>query len=267
MILKLSALAALPLTMALSELMTQELNMLIEETGIQSQLPELPDECEANPTQEKCRLRSFGSSWAQKMIDSIDGYGCWCYFQGQHGSGRGEPQNLVDAQCKILHNGYSCILEDYENLDTSEINFEEPCVPWDVVYNSVSGLGMVLTNPNNNNVEDALRHKCRKMNKNNWCAEKACIVENYFIIKTLHLFLKGVEFDPDMKHSLGHFDPKSGCPIKAGNGDSEKECCGEYPVRFPYKTLGGERSCCVNKTYSTSRLHCCDDGAVRISCV
>ena len=227
---------------------------------------ELPEDCKNNPDQEHCKLRSFGSSWAQKMIDSIDGYGCWCYFQNEHGQGRGEAQNEVDLQCKILHNGYSCIIEDAQAMEADDIDFEDPCIPWDVEYNSASGLGMVVTNPNNQEVEQALRHKCRKANKDNWCAEKSCVVENYFIIKTLHLFLKGVEFNPKLKHSLGFFDPRADCPIKQGRGDSERLCCGEYPVRFPYKTLGGERGCCVNKTFSTTRLHCCDDGSVRLSC-
>ena len=76
-------------------------------------------------------LRSFNSVWAQAIISGIDGYGCWCYFQDAHGSGKGAPVNKVDEQCKILHDGYSCILMDDEDAGEDGEN----CVPWDVKYN------------------------------------------------------------------------------------------------------------------------------------
>ena len=37
----------------------------------------------------------------------IDGYGCWCYFGDDHGHGRGQPVNEVDALCQWLHHGYT----------------------------------------------------------------------------------------------------------------------------------------------------------------
>ena len=39
-------------------------------------------------------------------------YGCWCYFQEDHGKGTGEPRNSVDEFCQALHHGYTCIMMD-----------------------------------------------------------------------------------------------------------------------------------------------------------
>jgi len=203
--------------------------------------------------------RSFGSLWAQEIIESIDSYGCWCYFQDNHGKGKGTPANEVDNQCKILHDGYTCILMD------AELEGED-CTPWDVQYNSASGLGLLANDDANNaTLEDALRFKCKKVNKRSNCAARACMVENYFVVRMVRLFLHSVPFDPSLKHDLGHFDPKVDCPTKEGV-KSDKECCGEYPLRFPYKHLNGDRACCVDRTYNTNVLMCCDDGSVKIVC-
>lgn len=213
------------------------------------------------------KLRSFGSSWAQEIIQNINGYGCWCYFQDNHGKGNGPAQNEVDNQCKILHEGYSCILMDAEEEG------DDDCVPWDVSYNSATGLGLlvndVYTNKknqnNNDSLENALRYRCRKANKKNKCGERACIVENYFVVRMVRLFLHGIAFDPSLKHSIGIFDPKLDCPHVGGQA-SDKQCCGNYPLRLPFKTLGGTRDCCGVKTFNTDLMMCCDDGVVRLSC-
>lgn len=188
--------------------------------------------------------KSFGSSWAQEIIDSINSYGCWCYFQENHGLGKGQPVNEVDNQCKILHDGYECIMMD------AAADGEE-CTPWNVKYNSATGLGLLAgDDKNNDSLENALRFKCRRANRKfGDCAARACMVENYFVVRTLRLFLKGVTFDPSVKHDLGLFDPSEDCPT--GDGPkSDKACCGSYPLRFPYKHLDGQRGCCGEKTYN-----------------
>ena len=50
------------------------------------------------------------------------------------------------------------------------------------------------------------------------------------------------------------------------NEESEKICCGSYPVRFPFRTMNGERACCGEKTFNTQLLSCCEDGSVRPRC-
>ena len=63
-------------------------------------------------------------------INRIDGYGCWCHFKDHTIGSRGEPRDLVDAECKALHNGYDCMLRD-----SKENNGTESCKPWEIDYN------------------------------------------------------------------------------------------------------------------------------------
>jgi len=202
--------------------------------------------------------RSFGSGWASKMIDSINGYGCWCYFQEEHGKGRGQPANEVDESCKWLHDGYTCILLDSE----AEGDFD--CVPWDVAYSGATGLG--VSAGDSSSLEYAIRRTCNKNNKKNKCGERSCKVESYFVLNLFKHFLAGVVFDPSLKHSLGFFNPKDDCPIKQGIMKSDKACCGEYPLRFPYKHLNGGRKCCNGSTYNAIVMQCCNDDHIKATC-
>ena len=59
-------------------------------------------------------------------MDQINNYGCWCYFEDQHGQGKGQPVNDVDEYCKQLHQGY----------DSAKLDSENVCVPWEANYNS-----------------------------------------------------------------------------------------------------------------------------------
>ena len=37
----------------------------------------------------------------QDDMDLINEYGCWCYFQDAHGSGKGKPVDEIDTLCKM----------------------------------------------------------------------------------------------------------------------------------------------------------------------
>lgn len=202
--------------------------------------------------------RTFDSIWAAEMIDSINSYGCWCYFQENHGRGKGSPQNEVDAQCKILHDGYTCIIMDAEAEGKT-------CTPWDQSYNSGTGLGLVVSDPENNTHEAAIHKSCSRVNRKNNCAARACMVENYFVMQIFKQFLASVVFDPSLKHALGNFSPAADCPTRPGPY-SEKECCGKYPIRFPYKTQNGDKDCCGQKTYNTGIMQCCAGNSVKLNC-
>ena len=65
------------------------------------------------------------------------------------------------------------------------------------------------------------------------------------------------------QHKSG-FDTEVEC-ISTGS-KSVRQCCGEYPDRFPFKTLDGLRSCCGDKTFKTGIYMCCSDGSVAVSC-
>lgn len=197
---------------------------------------------------------TFGASRTipKSDMDLLNEYGCWCYFESDHGKGKGQPVNRVDAQCKILHDGYECAI-----IDAMEAGDDE-CVPWEVRYNSATGYGF------GNAEVNLLIEECNSRNAKDSCEARACIVEGYFVVEMLDLFVSGQRVDPDMSHGAG-FDTSAECPTVSA-AYSEKSCCGLYPLRFPYKTYGGEKDCCVNKTFLTAALECCPDGKTKFSC-
>lgn len=233
--------------------MSQMMNLADKISGIAS-----------NSTNEN--LRSFGTAWGSKIIESIDGYACWCYFQDDHGKGRGKPVNEMDARCKVLQDGYSCIMMDADDEGNDNGSHDDGCIPWDVDYNSASGLGLSAADPLNDNFLYAIRRGCERANKRNACAQRSCKVEGYFVMNMFLDYLNAVTFDPSLKHDLGFFHPKDDCPIGGEHSPSDKECCGEYPIRFPFKTLEGDRGCCGQRTYNALVLNCCDNGKVKAVC-
>ena len=63
-------------------------------------------------------------------LQNINQYGCWCYFEEDHGKGKSQPVNEVDAFCKTLHQGYDCAMIDADEAGKS-------CTPWEVSYKSL----------------------------------------------------------------------------------------------------------------------------------
>lgn len=59
------------------------------------------------------------------LIETLSGYGCWCYFDGN--TGRSQPQDSYDSICKILTQSYECA--------TIEI---DGCLPWNEPYNELT---------------------------------------------------------------------------------------------------------------------------------
>jgi hypothetical protein len=213
---------------------------------------------ESDGTQPK----SLADGWANSMVQSVNGYGCWCYFENDHGLGRGQPQNEVDAQCKILHDGYSCILMDAEEEG-------ENCVPWEVDYTEPTGLGWWSKTGDDEGMKMALQKECAKKNKrgkDSWCAQRSCMVEGYFSINLFGLLTNGIKYEKDLLHSRNKFDPKSDCPVKTNPDQAEKMCCGDYPIRFPYKHLSGKRECCGQHTFNAEFLQCCPGDEVKLTC-
>lgn len=184
-------------------------------------------------------------------VGMLNGYGCWCYFEDDHGQGRGQPVDDVDKMCKTLHDGYTCLMMDTDNLD-------EPCIPWDTDYTSAIGVslsGMSM---------EAIQMQCRIKNDNDTCKSSVCMVEGWFIQSYFLFSVNGGALDAAHGHENG-FNPKDDCPIRQGEA-SEKACCGDYPARFPYKIQDGTRGCCQGRTFNSEIYQCCDNGKVKMEC-
>jgi len=189
----------------------------------------------------------------QNDMGLFNQYGCWCYFEGDHGSGRGHPVDELDEFCKTLHDGYSCII-----MDAADMNMD--CgLPWTISYNSAFGSGIPtgLT-------MDGLKQECDAQNNADTCEAWTCKVEGWFVQQYFLYAASGGIINPNYRHANG-YNPKASCPISNGI-QSEKACCGEYPIRFPFKTYNGARDCCYSHTFNTNLYQCCSDGHVRMTC-
>jgi len=194
-------------------------------------------------------MKAFAGSIA-KTIQQINEYGCWCYFGDDHGRGKGQPQDAIDEMCKVLHDGYECAMRDAEDEGTT-------CVPWEVEYTSAIGGSDV-----------GIAGECSQNNPDSNCAARACTMEGAFVANLLDAFVSGNSIDANLKHNNG-FDQATVCATKKnGGGPTNKACCGSYPDRFPYKTIGGDRKCCGNRTFNSLTLKCCDadSSTVKFNC-
>merc|ERR1712088_1005334 len=118
-------------------------------------------------------------------------------------------------------------------------------------------------------------YECAAANEGNNCAIRACIVEGAFIANLLDVFASGGSIDDSLRHENG-FDVATSCPIKiSSKAPGEKQCCGNYPNRFPFKTTGGDRrknfynrQCCGTRTYNANNMKCCnaESSSVKFNC-
>jgi len=186
----------------------------------------------------------------QSDMALINEYGCWCYFQNDHHKGKGQPTDGIDSLCKRLHDGYTCAMIDAQAMG-------DTCVPWEVDYTSaVGGSG------------DNMAQECQALNTGNNCAARACVIEGTFVANLLDVLFSGTQIDNTKKHANG-FDQATICATKKnGGGPANKACCGNYPDRFPFRTVGGDRKCCGTRTYNSLTLKCCDQesSTVKFNC-
>lgn len=193
--------------------------------------------------------RAFLGSIAT-TLEPLTNYGCWCYFQDDHGKGKSHPQNEVDAICKVLHDGYECAVMD-------GLAEGEPCEPWTVEYESINSLGRF---------DNSLQVACEASNAGNNCAIRACVIEGNFILQVFATFLSGYTFDITLHHfgleGNEPWNPDEHCLVTKGEV-SEIDCCGYYPERFPYRINEGRRGCCGSFTYNTKKLQCCGDDELK----
>ena len=99
-------------------------------------------------------------------IGQITDYGCWCYFFSNVGRGRGEPQDNIDALCKVLADGYTCITIDSEEETGGSCSQD----PWDIEYNDIIG-----------QTGGTYYDLCSANNPGDNCAIRSCVIETQFI--------------------------------------------------------------------------------------
>merc|ERR1711981_22898 len=188
------------------------------------------------------------------IFNGINGYGCWCNFNENYTLSHGPVQDGIDQLCKRLVNGYHCGIMDGAAAGT-------PCQTNTQEYTAVQF-----------NSQQTINQFCTVSSDNagNFCKETACIVEGTFSVEMFaDMFGGSFSINPNLVHisAGGIFDPVVECAYQtAGQGRSEKECCGEYPDRYPFKHFNNARQCCGQITYAVDSLQCCvaQDGSTSL---
>jgi len=224
-------------------------------TPCQSTLTEIATMLET-PTAENSTSpdqRKIGGLWSH-WLENLNQYGCWCYFNADFGKGKSKPVDDLDVACKALHNGYECV--EIDSLVEGEV-----CTSWDQSYLAISHTNL--------HTDAEIVEACEVSVGATNCASRACAVETKFV-----KFLSDWAsiHTPDYAQfsaQSGNFDPSDSCPVSGtGNRIGEKQCCGNFPSRFPYWTSSssGSRGCCNGATFDSQLKQCCLDGSVDFSC-
>merc|ERR1711879_408598 len=139
--------------------------------------------------------------------------------------------------------GYKCAVMD--GLERGEV-----CEPNLIEYEEIDYLNM------QNNLYD----ECFNNNfgfENQACAIDACVIEAHFVNTVTNFLFNQVTPDQTLNHNSGNFEPTEHCQVSDGyQVKSERQCCGQVPTRYPFKTFDGNRACCGEKTYATGNLQC-----------
>ena len=110
--------------------------------------------------------------------------------------------------------------------------------------------------------DEAIVSDCEFQNPVSTCTANACIVETKFIKQATVWAVSNVADMANYKHGSSSFNTETDCPINDHGVYSQKKCCGNYPTRFPYKTVafaGDARECCGGVTYNPLMLECCTE--------
>jgi hypothetical protein len=194
-----------------------------------------------------------GQAATHALIAQINGYACWCFFDGEHrGKAKGVPLDDFDNACRSLNWGYQCA--SFDNGET--------CVPWESPYNAPT------ISPSDFSQDFGVL--CGALNPTDACAEHTCIVESIFI-RTVNSLIQQQNQFPDnaLRHSTGSFSHIDSCPGFPLGGELFEDCCGDYEnTRKPYnKGPNNERKCCNGVTYLDAIFQCCNGDTVAVSCI
>jgi len=217
-------------------------------------------------TQPNAHARNFGHAVNNQgsNIFSKD-YGCWCLFSsnnGYVGSGNGEAVDEMDAECKLLHDNYNCMVVEEASCDVYNVVYNRPGGAWTTTWADQLWSGTVTP-------EDIVT-ECNKVN-NPLCERSACIIESTFLNKYYALETRRLAGDGSILRSQNyHENGFNNAQCNMGNSFTswssnrgDKRCCGQYET---YKQIyfTGTKGCCNNQNvYNHQTKKCCMNGNVR----
>lgn len=236
-----STTALISQTLALSEFLTEKLS---NATGIE----------------KPSHARNFNHAvgWSIEI-----NYGCWCNFfdnLGYVGSGVGEPVDVLDAECKSLHDNYACLRVEESTCDPFNVVYNRPGGQWTTTWGDRLESDATLTPAD-------IVTACNDVNRP-LCERSACIIESTFLQKYLHIQANNLYSTDNIWGNVAYnFDPTTCVTSNSFSSWSgsrgSKECCGEYET---YKQIyfTGTKGCCANaNVYNHVNKKCCASGTVK----
>jgi len=165
-----------------------------------------------------------------QSVGNLNNYGCWCYFEeSTYVKGKGVPTDDYDRECKKYNQGFQCIMME-----------DATCSPYSKPYSQPPNLAMAGLGFANVDIET----ECAVLNAGDECAIDTCVVESNFALAVTKLTSGGVSLTVSSFHTAG-FPLDSTCtPIQSNVQGPRDSCCGEYPTKFPFRSLGGLQECC-----------------------
>lgn len=183
-------------------------------------------------------------------FNDIDDYGCWCHFGENFRLSRGHPQDIFDLHCRDVIRGYNCIYLDAADESSSCIPYEEPYL---------EPINIRFDDTNQRLYDDCTNQNQNLPNAN--CKIRTCLVESIFIRDLAILEESDIFPDPNLRLENG-FNHSGVCDLY-NDGFHERDCCGEYPFRWPYQ-INGNHNCCNNEEiYNIITKECCNDLTVK----
>jgi len=183
--------------------------------------------------------RNANDTFARQM----NNYGCWCYFDaentGQYHLAKGEPQDDYDRACKRYNLGMECVAMDHALASVA-------CSPYSVTYNMPVG---VKESASASGTPVDIIAACNALNVGDTCAQQTCIVEQHLVYDVSELTLTTQPIVTQFH--AANFPVETACVVRPGTA-GEKECCGSFPNRYPFKPLGGIRECCPDGSVTAS---------------
>lgn len=169
-------------------------------------------------------------------------FGCWLQLANEDAwivSNKGDPVNELDAAGRQWYKCHQCTSVDESHCMGISQNYGSP------VYDKKTKSFSCPGQPNT-------------------CDYNACSCD----VQLAEDLSSLVDYYYDEFNSeTGIFDPKQKCLAATGNGAGmADQCCGNYPLRFPFHSDNGKRGCCNGKTFDSSNMMCCADGNIDISC-
>jgi len=192
------------------------------------------------------QLKELVSRGTILNLNNLENYGCWC---GERAVKSGYPKDPIDRACHLHYRCTQCLSLDYGNCDPNREFYKAP--------EAISSF--------------PTQYRCRQNSskcKADLCECDVAFANSLARVQEWHnssmINLPPSECRPS-SNGIGKrsnpFNDFSG-PGKMLVSSSGFQCCGEYPMRFPYMKTSTV-ACCGAKTYNPKVLDCCENNFIQ----